>query len=349
AVFDLDGYTTNANGYFTLGNPGVPGVDLVFDPGPNGLLQNGPDAVALYVGHASDFPIGAGVTTANLQDAIVYDTDDPDDAGLLVLLTPDQPQVNENGGGSGTTQSSQRCPSGSGGARNTSTYQQGTPTPGAANSCVPPPPPNNSPVVISQVYGGGGNSGAPLLNDYVELYNRGASAVDLGGWTLQYTSASGNSWDLNRQPLGGTIAPGQYYLVALASGGGNGAALPPANVVGQINMSAANGKVALADSFDALVGNCPTFNPHVMDLVGYGSADCREGSTPAPPPGNTTAIFRLGNGSVDTNNNGNDFVTNAPNPRRTAPIVELGPQVLSTDPRTNGVNAPRDATILVTF
>src|SRR5262249_8308871 len=152
AVFDLDGYTTNANGYFTLGNPGVPGVDLVFDPGPNGLLQNGPDAVALYVGHASDFPIGAGVTTANLQDAMVYDTADPDDAGLLVLLTPDQPQVNENGGGSGTTQSSQRCPNGSGGARNTSMYQQGTPTPGAANSCVPPPPPNNSPVVISQVY-----------------------------------------------------------------------------------------------------------------------------------------------------------------------------------------------------
>jgi DNA/RNA endonuclease G (NUC1) len=38
-----------------------------------------------------------------------------------------------------------------------------------------------------------------------------------------------------------------------------------------------------------------------------------------------------------------------PNPRRTAAIVELGPNVLATDPRGNGINAPRDATIQVTF
>src|SRR5215831_6749016 len=35
--------------------------------------------------------------------------------------------------------------------------------------------------------------------------------------------------------------------------------------------------------------------------------------------------------------------------RRTAPVVELGPLVLSTDPGTNGTNAPRDATIMATF
>ena len=32
AAFDLDGFSTDANGYFTLGNPGVPGVDLIFNP-----------------------------------------------------------------------------------------------------------------------------------------------------------------------------------------------------------------------------------------------------------------------------------------------------------------------------
>ena len=58
AAFDLDGYTTDANGYFTLGNPGVPGVDLIFNPGEFGLLQNGADAVALFPGNASDFPVG---------------------------------------------------------------------------------------------------------------------------------------------------------------------------------------------------------------------------------------------------------------------------------------------------
>src|SRR4029453_17139022 len=39
----------------------------------------------------------------------------------------------------------------------------------------------------------------------------------------------------------------------------------------------------------------------------------------------------------------------APNPRRTAPIVEIGPAVFSSDPRNNGINAPRDANITITF
>ena len=34
-------------------------------------------------------------------------------------------------------------------------------------------------VVISEVYGGGGNSGATLTHDFIELYNRGQTAVDL--------------------------------------------------------------------------------------------------------------------------------------------------------------------------
>ena len=349
AAFDLDGFHTNANGYFTLGNPGVPGADLIFDPGAAGLLQNGADAVALFAGNATDFPAGTAVTTTNLLDAVVYDTDDADDPGLLALLNPGQPQVNENGGGSGATQSSQRCPDGSGGARNTSTYAQGTPTPGAANTCPPPPQPSNSTIVISQLYGSGGNGGAAYQNDYVELYNRGTTTVDTGGWSLQYASATGNGWDFSKQPLGGTIAPGQYYLISLASGGADGAPLPPANINGQINMSGTSGKIALVNSFDGLVGNCPIGDPHVMDLVGYGSADCREGTATAPAPSNTMSIFRQGNGTIDTDNNGSDFATGPAAPRRTAPIVELGPLVLSTDPHTNGANAPRDATIQVTF
>jgi len=349
AAFDLDGFVTDANGYFTLGNPAVPGVDLIFNPGASGLLQQGEDAVALYAGNASDFPAGTAVTTTNLQDAIVYDTDDPDDPGLLALLNAGQPQVNENGGGSGATQSSQRCPNGTGGARNTSTYLQATPTPDGANTCPPPPTPSNSVIVISQVYGGGGNAGATYLNDYVELYNRGTAPVNIGGWSLQYASATGDGWDFSKQPLGGTIGPGEYYLIALASGGAVGAALPASQINGQINMSGTNGKVALVNSFDGLVGNCPTSDPHVMDFVGYGSADCREGAATAPAPGNTTAIFRLGNGSTDTDRNGDDFVTGAPTPRQTAPIVELGPLVLSTDPRPNAASAPLDATIQITF
>ena len=134
AAFDLDGFTLSSTGYFVAGNADVPNVNLVF--GPNGL-QNGADAVAVYVGNATDFPNGTAVTTANLVDAVVYDTADADDAGLLVLLNSGEPQLDEAGGGNKDVHALARVPNGSGGARNTSSFVPQAPTPGATNS--PPP------------------------------------------------------------------------------------------------------------------------------------------------------------------------------------------------------------------
>src|SRR5260370_19501709 len=73
-------------------------------------------------------------------------------------------------------------------------------------------------IVISQVYGGGGNSGATLRNDFVELFNRGTSAITITGWSIQYASASGSSWD--RSLLSGVIQPGQYFLIQEHTEGG---------------------------------------------------------------------------------------------------------------------------------
>ena len=50
-------------------------------------------------------------------------------------------------------------------------------------------------LVIAEVYGGGGNTGASYTNDFVELHNRSAVAVTLDGWSVQYASASGTSWN----------------------------------------------------------------------------------------------------------------------------------------------------------
>ncbi|MGE4360086.1 MAG: lamin tail domain-containing protein, partial [Lysobacteraceae bacterium] len=55
-------------------------------------------------------------------------------------------------------------------------------------------------VVISQSYGGGGNSGATYTHDFIELFNRGSTPVSLAGWSVQYTSAAGTSWQVT--PLG---------------------------------------------------------------------------------------------------------------------------------------------------
>ena len=230
----------------------------------------------------------------------------------------------------------------------------GTPDQMASNvvvsfTTVAGPTSSTSVIVISQVYGGGGNASATYRNDFVELYNRGAATVNITGWSVQYASATGTSW-ANKQMLAGTIAPGQYYLISLASGGAVGAFLPEPNVDGGINMSATAGKVALVENGDELSGACPLPNAHVMDFVGYGStATCREGATNAPAGSNTTALLRRDGGLIDTDTNGADFVAGTPLPRRTAPFVEVGPTVVFTDPGTNGVNAPRDATIEISF
>lgn len=137
-AIDLDGQTTNANGYFVIGNAAVANVDLVIS---NNGLQNGADAVALYLANAADFPNGTAVTTTNLVDALVYDTNDSDDAGLLVLLNAGQAQINEDEQGDKDNQSLQRIPNGDGGAKNTSTYTQATPSPGEENGVVADPDP----------------------------------------------------------------------------------------------------------------------------------------------------------------------------------------------------------------
>ncbi len=135
-AFDLDGQSTDNDGYFVLCGDAanVANCDLDVSPDTN-LVQNGPDAVALYVGDATDFPDDTPVTIANLLDAIVYDTADADDAGLLVLLHTGQPQVDEDGKGYKDYHSNQRCDNGTGGQRNTDTYTQYPPTPGGENTC----------------------------------------------------------------------------------------------------------------------------------------------------------------------------------------------------------------------
>ena len=131
-AIDLDGFQTDAAGYFLAGNAAVPGVDVTF---AGNLLQNGADAVALYWGDSTDFE-STPVTTTGLVDAIVYDTADADDPGLLVLLNAGQPQVDESSRNASATDANQRCPNGAGGQRNTNTYIQRLPTPKATNDCV---------------------------------------------------------------------------------------------------------------------------------------------------------------------------------------------------------------------
>jgi uncharacterized repeat protein (TIGR01451 family) len=124
AAFDLDGFSTDAGGFFVLGNATVPGVDMVF---ADNFLQNGADAVALYSGNASSFPNGTAVTATGLLDAVVYDTADADDAGLIAVLGG--PQIDEGANGDAATDSVGRSPDFDGAFTTID-----TPTPGVVNT-----------------------------------------------------------------------------------------------------------------------------------------------------------------------------------------------------------------------
>jgi predicted extracellular nuclease len=210
-------------------------------------------------------------------------------------------------------------------------------------------------VVISQLYGGGGNSGATLTNDFVELFNRGATDVDLTGWSVQYASAAGNSWQPTN--LAGTLASGHYYLVQEAAGSGGTTPLPQPDATGVINMSGTSGKVALVTTVTALTcgGATPCLpNATIRDFVGYGAATTFEGTGPTGTLSNTTAALRNQLGCADTDQNSADFAVGAPAPRNGASQLHFcfgdqAPSVASSSPAHGAVDVPVDSNITVTF
>jgi len=167
-------------------------------------------------------------------------------------------------------------------------------------------------VVISQVYGGGGNSGATLTNDFIELYNTGSTTVDLTGWSVQYASAAGTTWQVTA--LSGSLAPATHYLVQEGAGAGGTTPLPAPDATGSIAMSATSGKVALVTASTALgCGAACSSAANVRDFIGYGTANDFE-TAAAPGLSNTTADLRSDAGT-DTDNNSVDFTAGTPNPR----------------------------------
>ena len=121
-AIDLDGFTSDINGLFVIGNTGVSPVPQYFIS--DNTIQNGADAVAIYQGDDTDFPEGTQATTNNLIDALVYDTNDADDIGLMNLLGVSV-QINEDENNNKDFESIQR--------NNDGTYFVGAPTPRLLN------------------------------------------------------------------------------------------------------------------------------------------------------------------------------------------------------------------------
>lgn len=209
-------------------------------------------------------------------------------------------------------------------------------------------------IVISQVYGGGGNAGATYTHDFVELFNRGATAVTVNGWSIQYTSATGTGLFASSPTAitelpNVTLQPGQYYLIQESSNAAVGTPLPTPDLVDTtpIPMGAGAGKLALVNTITPL--NCngsttpcsPAALATIVDLVGYGNANFFEGAAPAPTPSATLSVIRGLGGCMDTDQNGADFVAASVAPRSmTTTFAVCGAPPTATLTVTPGTPAP---------
>jgi non-reducing end alpha-L-arabinofuranosidase len=75
---------------------------------------------------------------------------------------------------------------------------------------------NVPPVKINEV---GFGTGANSTNQFIELFNASASAVDLSNWSLIHTPSQWASVELASIPPGTKLAPGAFYLLGLSGSG----------------------------------------------------------------------------------------------------------------------------------
>jgi Endonuclease I/Secretion system C-terminal sorting domain len=122
-AIDLDGFSTDVNGIIHIGNAQVtPVPDLIFQPA---TLQNGPDAIGLYLGDESDFPLNTVASTTGLIQALTYTNSTTVLPTALMSAFGLTTSPNENIGGTGASKSIQR--------KNDGTYEIKLPTPGVNN------------------------------------------------------------------------------------------------------------------------------------------------------------------------------------------------------------------------
>ena len=122
-AIDLDGYSTDINGNFLIGN-----VLLIPSPALSMLdtsLQNGPDAVALYQANGSDFPLNTPATATGLVHAIAYSNNATTQPSALMTILNLSVCINENATSNAANHSIQRKLDG--------TYEVKAPTPGMNN------------------------------------------------------------------------------------------------------------------------------------------------------------------------------------------------------------------------
>ncbi len=290
-VINLDGQTTSPTGYFVVcGNSETTeNCDLDVSPNSN-LIQNGADAIAIISG---DFTIDTPITSDNLIDALVYDTNDSDDVVLLSLLTPGQPQVNEDGTIDKDIESNQRCADSTGGAFNTSVYEQHLPTPGEYNLCGGEPVVD---IVINEV-----DADQTITDsaEFVELFDGGSGNNDLSGLSIALLNGNGDSV-YRTYALDGfeTNSEGYFVLCANAENTPNCDldVSPDTNLI-------QNGADAVAVVSGPFTNDTPITTDNLVDAVVYDTNDADDIGLLALLTPEQTQVNEDELGSKDTHSN----------------------------------------------
>jgi hypothetical protein len=193
------------------------------------------------------------------------------------------------------------------------------PTPGAPNATPPPPPDCTAGDVVTI-----NEFTAVTGSEFVELYNAGSVAADIGRWQLEWgTSSYSYSWEV---PDGTTLGAGEFFVVGSA-----GASYKDV----EQDLSSFGNASSNADSIRI------TCDGGVVDTVVYTKDGDPSDNTDAwvddsgqvatslaPLPGSGESAGRVQDG-YDTDLSGSDFAVGTPSPGE--PNPEVVPPVCETD------------------
>ena len=311
AVYSLDGFTTDTNGFFVLGNEAITAASIVFSS--NGI-QNGADAIALYKDSLSDFANGTPVDLESLVDAIVYDTNDADDEGLLVLLVDGQEQLNEDVLDNKDLFSLQRFTNGSGAPRETSTYVSALPTPGATNSNATEP----ITLIINELDADTAGSDS---QEFLEIFDGGQGNTSLSGFVVVAYNGNGDAVYRSFDLEGFTTDEEGYFvlgnedvlnvdLVVPENSFQNGA-----DAVGIYQGTAADFPNGTEITFDGLIdaivyGTDDDTDPELITLLNSGQEQLNENINGSK---DSESLQRIPNGSGGTRNTAS-YASQTPTP-----------------------------------
>ncbi len=163
-------------------------------------------------------------------------------------------------------------------------------------------------VVIAEFRARGPNGGN---DEFIELFNAGTQAFNVGGWFIKGSSNSGVTDTRATIPANVTLQSGQRYLIANNNSDGGYGGPVVADLTYTVGI-ADDGGIALTQSDGTTI----------VDAVGMSASSAyKEGTTLTPLTANEDRSYaRKSNGCTDANDNLNDFQNTTPS----------GPQNLTT-------------------